>query len=638
MAAGWLWTAKAAPEDQSKKGFFSFLEPARLTEVIKKQVAKQAVNLNFDIMDAAIFEGVTAALQYKYRSEPSYIDGYYTRYDRWLVDTEVNPASWVDQLQSPVGIGISAGSELVFARQFKTQTESVTAKPYLPDRIPLSADRALNKLDSGDFVSFETHTGVVASVSLSVPQAPAISQSGSTHIYLEGRFLIQLYKADADHIRVKLIARRGLGGGADYAVGAGRHVRAIGLRVVERQVRRFVELDPVNLGVSRDVADLFLADYVFNLRDPEAAAAFENLMTRKVRFKSLEVADPIANRNGLEKALITDLSEVEALSLADAKLPESERRVARLFKGSNASDTVGAKIGIGLNLFRLEKSGYFSENRIQSFDDQEVAHKYRFDNYSQQDKRRFLFRLFDSTESINSGVLFEANEQYEPSVFNAMVMSREIKSSSLMTSEFDRIREQLRRTLPEPIYSQIQWRNWDYKFNERVNVYFRHQITFTLPALEALPALGAGDLYVKFKAYLATMPSPSAAPTTEGYPLGESNSVSLEDRYDLDLQRISVNLMKVADRGRSTIERYKAFVELKDNELFREVGAGFLLRLLPQDRLDQLVHYEFELSAKGSESIRFTYGEHTESRLYQTLLYIQSILNNRSIDLRLMKR
>jgi len=360
-------------------------------------------------------------------------------------------------------------------------------------------------------------------------------------------------------------------------------------------------------------------------------------MTRKVRFKALEVADPIANRNGLEQALVTDLTEIEAIALADARLPEADRRIARLFKGSNTSDTVGANIGIGLNLFRLEKSGYFSQNRIQSFDDQDVPHKYRFDNFSRQDKQKFLFRLFDSTESINTGVLFEADEDYEPSVFNALVMSREIKSSSLMTSEFRRIREQLQRTLPDQIYSQIPWKNWDYAFRERVNVYFRHQITFTLPALEALPAMSTGDIYLRLKAYMATIPAPSAAPSNEGYPLGDTTPVSLQDRYEHDLQKISANLMRVADRGRSTIERYNAFVELKDNELFREIGAGFLLRLLPQDRLAQLVHYEFELSAKGSDTIKYEFGHHAESRLYETLLYIQSILNNRSIDLRLMK-
>ncbi len=93
FAAGWLWMAKAAPEaDSSKDGFFSFLEPARLSEVIKKQVAKQSVAQNIKLLDQTLFEGVSAALQYKYRSEPSYMDGYYTRYDKYAVDLNVNPA------------------------------------------------------------------------------------------------------------------------------------------------------------------------------------------------------------------------------------------------------------------------------------------------------------------------------------------------------------------------------------------------------------------------------------------------------------------------------------------------------------------------------------------------------------------
>ena len=84
------------------------------------------------------------------------------------MSTAINPAAWVEDFSAPFGLGISANSEIVFARQFKSQADSAIAVPHTPYNLPINAKRALEKLQAADFVSFRTNLSLPGQVTLPI--------------------------------------------------------------------------------------------------------------------------------------------------------------------------------------------------------------------------------------------------------------------------------------------------------------------------------------------------------------------------------------------------------------------------------------------------------------------------------------
>jgi hypothetical protein len=616
---------------------FDFLEPANLSETFKKQIAKQKIQKEVGV-DGEIFKGVTAAVKYKYLTEPSYIDKYYIHYDKYTVQAGINPAAWLEDLQLPFALGFGAGSEIVFARQFKSQFDKDKIVPYTPLNLPGSAERALEKLMPGDFVSFQTNMSLAVSVGFFSPTSALVS-SGATHVVVQGTFLVHFFKIDDKHVRLKFIALRGEDTGVNVAVNSAvRKFEVTGINYLDKRITNRFKIDPLAIGVDVNKNDLFMVDYVMDLSKPEVAKAYDEIMQKKMRFKTSEMLNPITDRKVLENTFVTDLSNVEALFAEDKEKKEEDRRINRLFKGSDTSEGSSGNIKFGLNIIRYESNSYYANNRILSVDKNENPNYFVFDTFSIREKTDRFFKFFTNEENINTNLLFAADENYQPTKFAALVLSREKKISGLTMSGLKDIRDIVRRALPDTIYKDINWKTWDYGFAEKVNVGFKHQITFSEDCLKEIPDLGEAGFYARLETLVDGMDLRVQA-TNNDHDVERDQSRYNSVRYKEDLSLIAKALGKAFthDAGVKNSIRHENFVTLKDNELFRQIGARFLLELLPQDRLKDLVHYEMTLTGKGSEQIKFPWGKEENSDLYKSLLYIQSVMNDRSIDMRLYK-
>ncbi|HWU44532.1 MAG TPA: hypothetical protein VN132_13870, partial [Bdellovibrio sp.] len=68
---------------------WEFLQPTKLIEKIRDQIAKQNIGLDLNLFNGDIFRGFSTALNYRLQSEPSYLDGFYTRVDRYTFQAQV---------------------------------------------------------------------------------------------------------------------------------------------------------------------------------------------------------------------------------------------------------------------------------------------------------------------------------------------------------------------------------------------------------------------------------------------------------------------------------------------------------------------------------------------------------------------
>lgn len=269
-------------------------------------------------------------------------------------------------------------------------------------------------------------------------------------------------------------------------------------------------------------------------------------------------------------------------------------------------------------------------------DRNEVERKYLLDTFSVVHKLKILFGLFGDATTVNTNLLFSANEQWQPKDFIALALSREIKMKDVTKRDYVRIQEHVRHIVPASEYAKIDWKEWDFSKGKRVNGYFKNQLFFHPQALALMPTLTQKTAFNLLRDYIEKTGRPKADPYHKS-PYGDDLAWGHDwiESYDLDIQYMASSLSVVFNSGYSPQERHEKFKVLKDFPLWQERGGGFMLTLIPAHRLADVVSYEMVFAAKDVEEISAKFGNFKEEELYKSLMYIQNILNNRSFDLRL---
>lgn len=614
----------------------SILEPAKLVDKIKKQVARLTISKEVDIVEAGIYEGLSTALSYRIQSEPSYIDGYYTRLDKYKLRVNINPSDIIDDDDQPIGFDIRKDVEVLFARQFKNQRQSLLATPYTFKNFPLNADRATRRMNVGDFVAFQTNMSLVLSVGTFSELRGSVDVGASTHVFISGEFMIHLYKMPQNHMRMKIIAIRGKGAGADGNIRFGQGVDLIGFTLIDNRIRDLVDLEPFSIGTGKANHDLFMIDYVFNLNDPSAAQSYNAVMKKKLRFKDVEISNPLADDEKLRNAIVTDIDSAEGIVHADKGLKASERRVHRIFKGANSLVSTRAHIKLGINLAKYEKGFNYGHNKVISTDLNEVQRRYLLDNFSIFSKSRLLFGFYGEENVSNTSLLYSADSDFKPGRFIALMLAQESKMRNFNEKDFQEIRDHVKSILPGRQYSQIDWKHWDFSKGTLSNGYYREEAYFEPQAIALIPMKDRSGIEKSYTRYLLESGRPRSIPRF-GVPLDPrrygSNWIEV---YRDDLSEISIHLEIIFSSRTTPEQRYESYGKLRKIPLYRETITGYLINLLPSNDLERLMTYKLVLSARNANTVHFEFGKFEDNDLYESLIYVQNIINNRSYDLRLL--
>lgn len=618
---------------------FDFLTKSGVVEMAKKQIAKQKVSLDLNILTLPVANGLTEALNAKAQSEPSYVNGYYTRLDQINLSTNANFNNLLDLKNLPFGFNMGHNAEIIFARQFKSQMDSVTALPYnLIQNFPINATKAKENLNTGDFVSFHANLNFVVSRSFFAYYNAGVFASSSAYALVSGDFLINLFKMDNNKVRVKFIANRGKGIGVNAGAGFGSLLKVVGFNYINRRIVDWVNFN-INANSGKNYSDIFLIDLVFDLNDAKSAIAYTNLISSKAVFKDVGILNPLQSTDALASKLMTDMSEVEEICKEDRDLPSNQRRIDRLFKGSNSAVVKSTNFSIGQKLFNVNANKSFVRNRISNIDKHDNTQKYLFDVFSKSHGYNAFFNTFGSSQILNSNMLLTANEDWSPAQFVALALSREIREVNFAESDLVKIKNSVKQILPKVQYEKIDWKDWKFPKGDLLNASFKNTLFFHKEAIEKIPKHDIQTLNELFTTYLKSGTKATSTPyftdALSDEPSGNGYGTSWVDNFEKDIKEISTSLSVSFTPEATAQERYDAFLRVKEFPLFLEKGAGFLMSLLPADNQEELVSYELTMSASDVEPVSFRFGKTENEQLYKSLLYIQSIINNRSFDLRL---
>jgi len=616
-----------------------YLDRKEMQKKIRETIADQDINFNVDLGNIDLIEGINLSNKYRYDVEASYINKFYTRIDKWDINAGINVGEVLkDLVDIPFGFSVNRSSSFFFVRQFPTKMEALKALPYAPNKLPLNAKLALKNLHPGDFVSMPANMNIAvgASASTSMLGPVGLSANAGVSFVLSGEFTIQVFKLDETHVRLKLITKRGRDSAANAGMAASFNI--FGVRLLDRQIERFVERDFAQFGFSYNPGAQFIVDYVFDLKDPEAQEAYNQVLSSTLKFKDLIVADMV-NPKDLKDKLISSYEKADELFYLDQQMPPKDRRVQRIFKGysSYAGHTRHVKLAFLVTSYQKDRT--FTESRVTFIDKKEKNLQFYYPTYSKYIEAQFgkkFFKLKDQTYQNNFGLIPRFQMEDSTLKNGDLGLTFERKDRYFTNYEQKAIEKFMLAQIPTKLARDIdfsQWKDGTKKIDSRI--FF--QLVLKAQGFEYLKNYPVEELRKKILLYVNEKRKLSVIDKTEeDTKTEELKNFLLIDRW-IEKERLLnlANKIGAILKNPNTEQMIHDLVALNEGSVFDKIGVGFLISLLPEEKLEELAYLKLEMIGKDLTPIQVEVGTLNYRLLYKELNEIQSRLSNRGYDLRL---
>ncbi len=616
-----------------------YLDRKEMQKKIRETIADQDINFNVDLGNIDLIEGINLSNKYRYDVEASYINKFYTRIDKWDINAGINVGEVLkDLVDVPFGFSVNRSSSFFFVRQFPTKMAALKALPYAPNKLPLNAKLALKNLQPGDFVSMPANMNIAvgASASTSMLGPVGLSANAGVSFVLSGEFTIQVFKLDETHVRLKLITKRGRDSAANAGMAASFNI--FGVRLLDRQIERFVERDFAQFGFSYNPGAQFIVDYVFDLKDPEAQEAYNQVLSSTLKFKDLIVADMV-NPKDLKDKLISSYEKADELFYLDQQMPPKDRRVQRIFKGysSYAGHTRHVKLAFLVTSYQKDRT--FTESRVTFIDKKEKNLQFYYPTYSKYIEAQFgkkFFKLKDQTYQNNFGLIPRFQMEDSTLKNGDLGLTFERKDRYFTNYEQKAIEKFMLAQIPTKLARDIdfsQWKDGTKKIDSRI--FF--QLVLKAQGFEYLKNYPVEELRKKILLYVNEKRKLSVIDKTEeDTKTEELKNFLLIDRW-IEKERLLnlANKIGAILKNPNTEQMIHDLVALNEGSVFDKIGVGFLISLLPEEKLEELAYLKLEMIGKDLTPIQVEVGTLNYRLLYKELNEIQSRLSNRGYDLRL---
>lgn len=615
----------------------SLFTRAEVKEKIREELANLDINFSTNLFDVDLAEGISLSSKYKYQVEPSYLDKYYTRVDRWRTSLGISIGDIApDVIKAPFHFGISKEADIFFVRQFKDRISALRALPYTLAKLPLTAKHALNSLDVGDFVSIPANLSISvgAGASTSWLTGPlGIEANAGVSYVVSGEFTVHVYRLDATRVRLKLMSKRGYS--RNLGLSINQSLNIFGIRILDKAVNRLYDNNLGSISGGIHPGGQFVVDYVFDLKDEKAQKAYNQILSSTYKFKDLLVLDNLTKASDLKDKLISSYELADKLFEED-KNKESPR-VERVFKGFNNFDGHHRGFKIGVIVASYKKDFTFTESNLSYITKENETQEFFYPLYGEYRETKIGGSIFENKEQMNKnffslvptkgGVFANQNPDYG--------LTFERRDRKFTKEEQKLVYKFIRAQLPDSRLNQIDLKKWADGLTKReVRIFYqiilKDQAFDYLGTLDRTHILNALNVYLKDRRKISSG-DPDAA------------IQRLADWFFITKQIRAEQVNHLADKlvdifgNKTYTNKVKAteLVQLRENLIFGKIGVGFLASLLPQKILDSGSYVRLEMLAKDYPAVKFSSGTLEYKELYDQLNTVQMRLSNRSYDMRL---
>lgn len=602
---------------------------------IRDKVASLDVKVNVPIVDAEVFEGVNTALKYRYEFEPSYKGDYHLRMDRWTLNTDLNVGDMLkEQKDFKIGLSLKHGTEVLFVRAFKEKKDAITATPYPFWNLPFNAEDITEKLEIGDFVSFTANMNLITSASTLPLSVNPVTLW--THYIISGEFQVHLFRKSKDQAILKIIAVRKKETGLGWTAGLASGHKIFGLRVLDRRIEKWANITEIfSASFTSSKSNLLMVDYTMDTRDQRVRDAYDGLITSLYEINTLGIASPFSGNDELSGRLLSDITAFETIYSTERLKANADRTVDRNFKGKNDIDLNSkSRFRFGALLFRFTRDVEYAENALTSIDPNEVPNYYRLHTFQRNNTVSWWFSYYKAESISRASLLFDADQNLKIRDLKDIVFEWDYRDKEMEDDEFAMIQNAVKQAVPASVHGKMNWGDWNGK-KDYENARFLYRMVLNPKALSSVKNMPVGNIFQLLATYIPTIPMPTAESID---PFRHDNDymkmkTTVVEKYQYDILNIAHWLAKVFDSTASNEERAAAFAELRFNNLFIEIGPGFLVSLLPGGDLQNYVYFNVSLTGDDMKPMNFEYGKLPDRKLYEAASYIRSVLDSRDTDI-----
>lgn len=553
------------------------------------------VDPDIDVSGSVGSKRTNVGIGYNYSVSPSYQSGLYSRTDRWHPDASI---------QLIPGVYGIAGGEITLVRQFKSKREAIHAKPSLPlSRLPFSSENAL-AMEAGSIMMIPVRLEVFEGVEASSPLAGPLNGFGRAGHVDRGSYQVQVQRLAGNKVRLRVLATRQHGFEAEGGV-------RLGLLPTGKRV--------VSATRSRGSRNLVASEYVFDLGKADSAKTYDDLFKDGGLRPRASLANPFMSTEGVAREINEGLSSVDRMAAQDAERPASERRISQSFKSVQTANPNEARAEVNLmGLAGFRHSSSFSRDSRLTYDDENNVRHTTWAPTAETTKRvRMLFGLRNEEEIRRASIIAKTSPDGSPIGTGEYVVTLELKDKRMGRSETDKARAKLARLISPSILSQLKIEplltQTAYK-NARVYT----QVVFTENAFGRIQGLTAAEIESALTAYLKRTRSPF-------------------DDHERAIRKSASLLAQALDPRATSTEKINTFATLQKEHLFRETGSGFLMSLLPENELENLVSVYIRVDSEtfGANPVLARFG-HSDFKNLERATECAGYQQDRStIDLRL---
>ena len=584
---------------------------------IAKKWAKTGLGLGvkFFDLDREKFELLA---KYRWRTETSFKSGEYLRIDKWKIKGKLKVGDIIKGTGTPMLFDIDGDSDITFIRQFPTRSQALKTLPYYVAHLPINSERALKKLQPGDFISFPT------TLTFFLGHQSEGTQGITEHelhlgYFLRGKFLLHFFRMPQDRMRLKIFTLKEKGLGARGRV----HMEGYELfkvNLVDRIAKRSIDYELLNFFTERGSGKMLIYDYVFDLKQERARKAYDALISPTMVLNSIKLLSSIFGKGSdLNKQLLSNLDQVDTIAHKDSPLDVSNRAISIVSQiDSNFSmRRWGAKINLlvaGFNRSRTTLANMIGPTQSRE-------HYLYVPSYSKRNKMNLNLgpvRFNSNSYSILAGI-FETDEQMEqlrPHALGTISLRRFIRYSARKQRE---LIKELQYNLPPGEFERIDWQNWSFKNKKQMSKRSNALVDFRFLVNRQGMDIIAGHTRDEFAAKLRRL---AKTPVFEDYGPGIKHKQG-------QMRLTSMLFERFSDHSPLTgPQKAKRMAHLKSRFNFTQYAPLIFRTLLEGHDLQSLTYYYLDIVAPKSNNITYEYGPSKGSNLLWQIKNADEVINN----------
>lgn len=545
-------------------------------------------------------------------------------------------------------IGISTSRSFTFIQQFNNREDSIFRTPYDPyTKLPFNSEKAL-ELKAGDFVAYSAPLTLSLGKSLSkfLEGAQHINGTAGFSLFVQGEINIHVFRMNDNRVRVRLFQGRSNGKSLNLGV------NILGVNGII--AKYFLDLNPIEMYISSSKSDLFTADYIFDLNNELARKQYDQILGQKYRMATFQVnaMNPFADDELYKDKTYGNLEEVDQIAQSELKKPVEQRSIIRVGKGENQTKSSKTGVKVSLKFIKLEASMGLSESQITLFNAMNEKSFYIIKSHSKESNAKF-FEFWGQENKNNSGFILETTENFQPKSIVGLEMIRMKQDLNFTPNEMKDLQHNLQKILPNEIYKGIKFPDTSKLLGRIRNAHLEQALFFNAKAFESLPTFERKLIENEIKNILlhwgplSSIPMQTIGdtdPRIESKKKGDveihqgKEPLSYLDAYSYEIAYMAAYISDMFNENQSLNTRVDSYNKLNNYmDLFREIGSALLLRLVPTDKLKDLITYRLLISGRGIDPVKNEFpanADMTQTNLYNAVLSQNAFIQDRSYNLR----